>query len=394
MGDVWIVGAARTPVGSFNGSLSSVSSPKLGAAAIAAAVERSGVPKDRIDEAIMGCVIPAGLGQAPARQAVLGARLPSSVGALTINKVCGSSLKAVGIGAQAILAGDAKIIVAGGMESMSGAPHLLPGSRMGIRMGHARFIDSMIHDGLWDAYHDCHMGSFADKAAKEQGYTREELDQFAVESYKRAQAAIEQGVFREEIIPVEVPQPKGPPKFIDSDEEPLKVIYDKIPTLKPAFDREGVTTAANASSINDGAAAVVLCDSELARELGLKPLAKYVGQAIAALEPDQFPYAPTFAIRKVLERTSLSTNDVDLYEINQAFAVVSLYAQRTLKLDPAKVDVFGGAIAIGHPIGASGARVLVTLLYAMKHRNVKRGLAALCLGGGEAIAMIVEKVEP
>jgi acetyl-CoA C-acetyltransferase len=381
-------------LGSFNGALSSIPAPKLGAAAIKAAVERSGVAPDQIDEAIMGCVIPASLGQAPARQAVIHAGLPTSVGALTVNKVCGSGLKAVGLGAQMIQCGDAKIIVAGGMENMSGAPHALKGSREGIRMGHAQMLDLMIHDGLWDAYHNCHMGSFADDAAKEQGITREDLDAFAAESYRRANQSIADGIFKDEIAPVEVPQKKGAPFIVDTDEEPGRVNYDKIPSLKPAFNKDGVVTAANASSINDGAAAVVLCDAEYAKQKGLKPMARYVAQAIGPMNPNQFPYAPVLSIERVLAKAGLTKDDIDLFEINQAFAVVSIYTQRKLGLDPSKIDVFGGAVALGHPIGASGARVLVTLLYAMKKRNAKRGLASLCLGGGEAVAMIVEGVNP
>ena len=389
--EVWIVGAARTPVGSFNGALSTIPAAKLGAIAIKAALERAGVNPEQVDEVIMGCVLPAAQGQAPARQAMIHAGLPSSVGALTVNKVCGSGLKAVGLAAQAIKAGDAKIVVAGGMENMSLAPHALPGSRSGIRMGPGTLVDTMVHDGLWDAYNNCHMGNFADKTATAKSITREELDAFTVESYQRALAAQKAGKFAAEIVPVVIEGKKGP-TTIDTDEEPGKVLFDKIPSLKPAFNKDGVVTAANASSINDGAAAVVVACAETAKAMGLKPMARIVCQATASLEPQWFTLAPIDAIRNALAKANLTVADIDLWEINQAFSVVSIATFRELGLDGAKVDVNGGAVAIGHPIGASGARILNTLLYAMEDRKARYGLATLCIGGGEAFAMIFERI--
>ncbi len=389
--EVWIVGAARTPVGSFNGALSTIPASKLGAIAIKAALERAGVKPEQVDEVIMGCVLPAAQGQAPARQATIQAGLPPSVGALTVNKVCGSGLKAVGLAAQAIKAGDAKIVVAGGMENMSLAPHALPGSRSGIRMGPGTLVDTMVHDGLWDAYNNCHMGNFADKTATAKSVTREELDAFTVESYQRALAAQKAGKFAAEIAPVVIEGKKGP-TTIDTDEEPGKVMFDKIPSLKPAFNKDGVITAANASSINDGAAALVVVEAETAKAMGLKPMARIVCQATAAKEPQWFTLAPIDAIKSALAKANLSVADIDLWEINQAFSVVSVVTFKELGLDAAKVDVNGGAVAIGHPIGASGARILNTLLFAMEDRKARYGLATLCIGGGEAFAMIFERI--
>jgi acetyl-CoA C-acetyltransferase len=389
--EVWVVSAARTPVGSFNGVLASVPSPKLGATAIKGALDRSGLKPEDVDEVIMGCVLPAALGQAPARQAMIHAGLPTSVAALTINKVCGSGLKAVGLGAQAILCGDAKVVIAGGMESMSLAPHALKNSRSGIRMGEGKLTDTMVNDGLWDAYNDCHMGNFADKTAVVKNITRQDLDAFTTESYKRALASIEAGKFKEEIVPVEIPGKAGP-TVIDTDEEPGRVKFDKIPTLKPAFNKDGVVTAANASSINDGAAAIVLVEAEFAKSKGLKPLARFVAQATASKDPQWFTLAPIDSIKNVLAKAGLKKEDIDLWEINQAFSVVSIATIRELELDLSKIDVNGGAVAIGHPIGASGARILTTLLYEMKQRDARYGLATLCIGGGEAIAMIFERV--
>lgn len=390
--EVWIVGAARTPVGSFNGVLAGIPAPKLGATAIKAALERSGVKPEQVDEVIMGCVLPAALGQAPARQASIFAGLPPATGALTINKVCGSGLKAVGLAAQAIKAGDAKVVVAGGMENMSAAPHALPGSRGGIRMGPGTLVDTMVNDGLWDAYNNCHMGNFADKTAAVKNIAREELDAFTVESYKRALAAQEAGKFKAEITPVVIPGKKGD-TVVDVDEEPGRVKFDKIPELKPAFNKDGVITAANASSINDGAAAMVVVDAEHAKTLGLKPMVRVVAQATASLEPQWFTLAPIEAIKRALEKAGLTKDDIDLWEINQAFSSVSLATFKELELDPTKVDVNGGAVAIGHPIGASGARILATLLYAMEDRKARYGLATLCIGGGEAFAMIFERID-
>ncbi|MBZ0273353.1 acetyl-CoA C-acetyltransferase [bacterium] len=389
--EVWIVGAARTPVGSFNGALASVPAPKLGAIAIKEALSRAGVAPDEVSEVIMGCVLPAALGQAPARQAGIFAGLPKNVGAMTINKVCGSGLKAVGLAAQAIIAGDAKVVVAGGMENMSAAPHALKGSREGQRMGDWKLVDTMILDGLWDAYGDAHMGKFADETAAERGITREKLDAFATESYKRAIAAIESGKFKDEIVPVEIAGKKGT-TVVDTDEEPGRVMFDKIPSLKPAFTKDGVVTAANASSLNDGAAALVVADAEYAKSKGWKPLARIVAQATAAREPERFTLAPIDAIKNALAKADVSKEQIDLWEINQAFSVVSLATMDELGLDPTKVDVNGGAVAIGHPIGASGARILTTLLYAMKDRGARYGLATLCIGGGEGFALVVERI--
>lgn len=389
--DVVIVGAARTPIGSFLGSLSTVPSPMLGAAAIKAALERAGIKVEDVDEVIMGCVLAAGVGQAPARQAMIYAGIPRTVGAMTINKVCGSGLKSVMLAAQAIQCGDADIVVAGGIENMSLVPYYSLNGRTGFRMGHAQLTDGMIFDGLWDVYNNFHMGNAAELCASEFGITREEQDAYAIESYKRAQSAIADGKFKDEIAPVEVPGRKGQVTVVEEDEEPGKGKVDKFPGLRPAFMRNGTVTAANASSINDGAAAVVVMAADKAKALGVKPLAKFVAHATASKNPEWFTTAPTDAINKLLEKTKLATKDIDLYEINEAFSVVSIANNRLLDLDPAKVNVNGGAVALGHPIGASGTRILVTLLYAMADRNVKRGLASLCIGGGEAVAAVVER---
>ena len=392
MKEVVIVSAARTPVGSFNGAFKDVPAWQLGATAIRAAVKRAWIPDDAVDEVILGCVLPAGQGQAPARIATLKAGLPAKVGALTINKVCGSGLKAVGLAAQAILAGDADVVVAGGMESMSLGPHLLPKSRQGYRMGNFEIIDHTVYDGLWDSHFNCHMGQFAEDTAAKYGITRERLDAFTIESYTRAQKAIKEGVFKDEIVAVEIPQKKGDPVVVDTDEEPGKTNFAKIPGLPSAFRKGGVVTAANASSINDGAAAVVVMSAEKAKALGVKPMVRITGQATGAQEPQWFTTAPVAAMEKLLEKTKTKIGDYDLFEINQAFSVVSLYTLDHFKLDLAKVDVNGGAVAIGHPIGGSGARILTTLLYAMKQRSARRGMACLCIGGGEAFAMAFEAV--
>jgi acetyl-CoA C-acetyltransferase len=390
--DVVIVSAARTPIGSFLGALSTVPSPKLGAIAIKAALERAGLSGEQVDECIMGCVLPAGVGQAPARQAALGAGLPSSVECITVNKVCGSGLKSVMLAAQAIAAGDAEIIVAGGMENMSLAPHYVQGSRLGTKMGDWTLKDGMVMDGLWDPYHDYHMGMAAELCARECKVDRAAQDAFTVESYRRAQAAIAAGDFKREIVAVPIPQRKGDPLLVDTDEEPGRVDFARIGSLRPAFHPDGSVTAANASSINDGAAAVVLMAASQAVKLGLKPLARIVAQASAAQAPEWFTTAPAKAIEKVLERAGLTTAEIDIYEINEAFAVVSLANNQLLGLDAAKVNLRGGAVALGHPIGASGARVLVTLLHLMQDRQAKRGLASLCIGGGEAVALVVERL--
>jgi acetyl-CoA C-acetyltransferase len=388
--EVVIASAARTPVGSFGGALSAIPSPKLGARAIEAAVERAGISKDVIDECIMGCVLPAGLGQAPARQAALAAGLPKKVECMTINKVCGSGLKAVMLATQAIQVGDADVIVAGGLEGMSGAPYYLKTARWGIRMNNSEVVDGMVTDGLWDPYDNQHMGMFAELCAEKYGYTREKQDAFAIESTKRAKAARDSGAFAAEIVPFEVPQKKGAPLVIKDDEGIGKAMPEKVPSLQPAFKKGGTVTAANASSINDGAAALVIMAKEKADALGVKPLARIVAQASFAQEPSWFTTAPVHAIKKVLDKAGMKAEDIDLWEINEAFAVVTLAAIDEFKLDPAKVNVNGGAVVIGHPIGASGARVLTTLLYAMKAKEAKRGLATLCIGGGEAAALIVE----
>jgi len=390
--DVVIVSACRTPIGSFNGALSSLPATKLGSIVIEEAIRRAGIGKEDVDEVIMGCVLSAGLGQAPARQAALGAGLPQKVECMTINKVCGSGLKSVMLAAQAIGVGDAEVIVAGGMESMSNAPYLLDKARTGYRLGHGQIVDSMIKDGLWDVYNDFHMGNAAELCARECGIPRGAQDEFAILSYKRALHAIEAGYFNEEIVPVLVTQAKGEPVLVTEDEEPKKVNFEKIPSLKPAFQKDGTVTAANASSINDGAAAVVVMSEERAKKLGITPMARIVGQASAAKAPEWFTTAPADVITKVLKKVGLSQDDIDLFEINEAFAVVSLAVNQILGLDVNKVNVHGGAVALGHPIGASGARILTTLLYAMKHRQGKRGLASLCIGGGEACALVVERV--
>ncbi|MDP6418713.1 MAG: acetyl-CoA C-acetyltransferase [Candidatus Krumholzibacteria bacterium] len=388
--DVVILSAARTPIGSFLGNLSTVPAPKLGAIAIKGALERAGVPGEDVDEVIMGCVLPAGMGQAPARQATLAAGLPTSVECMTINKVCGSGLKSVMLAAQAIACGDADCVIAGGMENMSQVPHYLDGSREGRRMGDWKMKDGMVHDGLWDPYHNYHMGNAAELCARECKLSREEQDSLAEESYRRAQKSIAEGLFREEIVPVEIPQRRGDALIVEEDEEAGRVRFEKIPSLRPAFDPEGSVTAANASSINDGAAALLLMAAEEAEKRGLKPLAKIVSQASAAQDPEWFTTAPAKSVQKALERAGLEAGDIDTFELNEAFAVVSLVNAQLLELDSAKVNPRGGAVALGHPIGASGARILVTLLHTLKQEGGRRGLASLCIGGGEASTLIVE----
>lgn len=387
-----IVGAARTPIGSFLGALSSVPAPKLGAVAIQAAVQRAGIPPESVEEVIMGNVLTAAEGQSPARQALIFAGLPKETSALTIGKVCGSGLKAVMLADQMIRAGDRHIVVAGGMESMSQAPYALPQARQGYRMGNGQIIDTMVHDGLWDVYNQFHMGSAAEMCAKEYKVTREEQDAFAAESYRRALAAIQGGMFQEEIVPVPVPQRKGDPIKVDTDEEPGKGDVSKLPKLGTAFQKDGTVTAGNASSINDGAAALVVMSSAKAKELGLKPLAKIIAQDQASIAPEWFTMAPSVAIERALKRAKLAASDIDLWEVNEAFAVVALANNRKIGIPAEKVNIHGGAVALGHPIGASGARILVTLLYAMKQKKAKRGLASLCIGGGEGVALIVESL--
>ena len=387
-----ITGSARTPMGGFQGVLSDATAPELGAAAISAAVESSEIGKDAIDEVIMGCVLAAGQGQAPARQASLGAGIPLGAGCTTINKMCGSGMKATMLAHDLLLAGSNRVMVAGGLESMSNAPYLLPKARTGLRMGHARVLDHMFLDGLEDAYDKgCLMGSFAENTADKYSFSREQQDEFAITSLKRAQAAIESGAFKDEITPVVIKTRKGE-ITVDTDEQPFNANFDKIPTLRPAFRGDGTVTAANSSSISDGAAALVLMRESEAKSRGVKPVAVIQGHSSFAHEPAWFTTAPVGAIKNLLEKLDWTTGDVDLFEINEAFAVVTMAAMHDLKLDHGKVNINGGACALGHPIGASGARILVTLIAALQHQGLKKGIAALCIGGGEATAMAVELV--
>jgi acetyl-CoA C-acetyltransferase len=391
MREVVILSGARTPIGAFLGALSEVPAPKLGGAAIKAALERAKVPPEKIGEVYMGCVLPAGQGQAPARQAAHAAGLPRSVGAVTVNKVCGSGLKSVVFGRNAIAAGEADLVVAGGMESMSQAPYLLPKAREGYRMGNGQLIDSMITDGLWDPYGNVHMGDCGELCARENQISREEQDAYAAESYRRARRAQAEGKFKGEIVAVEVPQRKGPPRVVSDDESPGKGDPDKLASLRPAFQKDGTITAGNASSLSDGAAALVLAGADTAATLGVRPLGRIVGAANHAQDPQWFTTAPAGAIERLLGKVGWKAGDVDLWELNEAFAVVALVNNKKLGLDPKKVNVWGGAIALGHPIGASGARVLVTLLAALADTGGKRGVASLCIGGGEGIAVAVER---
>jgi acetyl-CoA C-acetyltransferase len=387
----YIISAARTPIGSLLGSLSDFSAPQLGAIAIKAALERSGVPADAVSEVIMGNVLAGGVGQAPARQAMIFAGLPKSVPAMTINKVCGSGLKSVMLADQAIRCGDAEIVIAGGQESMTNAPHAMLDSRKGVKFGNARMVDLMQWDGLWDVYNQVPMGDAAEVCASECNITRDMQDEFTIESYKRAQQAQADGVFADEIAPVTVKTRKGE-VIVDTDEEPTKVQFDKIPALKPVFKKDGTVTAANASTINDGAAALVLASEKAVAEHGLKPMAKILGQASFAQDPIWFTTAPVDAIKRAVGKAGLTLEDIDLFEINEAFAVVTLAAQQQLSIPHEKVNVHGGAVALGHPIGASGARVLTTLVHALKRHGKRYGLATLCIGGGEASAVVVEAV--
>jgi acetyl-CoA C-acetyltransferase len=384
-----ILSSARTAVGYFQGIFSSMSAPQLGAVAIKAALERAGVAPDAVSEVIMGQVLAAGVGQAPARQASIYAGLPKSVPAMTMNKMCGSGLKAVMLGAQAIITGDADLVVAGGQESMTNAPYLLPKARAGYRMGNGEIIDSMMSDGLTDAYDKGPMGVYGDLCAKEYKFSREAQDEFAINSYKRSQDAQKNGWFDAEITMVTITDKKGAVD-VKLDEGPERAQFDKIPTLKPAFNKDGTVTAANASSINDGAAALVLASSTKAQELGVKPIARILAQASHAQEPQWFTTAPVGAIKKALTKAKLQASDIDLYEINEAFAVVPMAAMHDLAIPHDKVNIHGGAIALGHPIGASGARILTTLIHALQRTNKRLGLATLCIGGGEASAVIVE----
>ncbi len=384
-----IVAAKRTPIGSFMGKLSSVSAPQLGSIVIKSILDETNLDSEKVQEVIMGNVLTAGVGQAPARQSAIFAGLPTKTECMTINKVCGSGLKAVMLADQAIRCGDADIIIAGGQENMSQAPYLLKKARSGYRLGNGELIDSMVHDGLWDVYNNIHMGNCAEACAKEMNFTREEVDAFAVESYNRALKAQKEGKFDDEIVKVPVKLRKEE-ILVDKDEEPENVKFDKIPKLRPAFDKEGIITAANASKINDGAAALLVMDEQTALDLGLTPLVEIVAQSAAAKDPIQFPTAPADSITKVLKKAGMTTEDIDLFEINEAFAVVSLAVNKLLNLDTSKVNVNGGAIALGHPIGASGARIFVTLIHELIKRDLKYGLASLCIGGGEAVSVIVK----
>jgi len=390
---VVITSAVRTAIGRFQGTLSNVTACGLGAVVIRAAVQRSGVDPQRIDEVLMGNVIQAGQGQAPARQAAIKAGLPPTVGATTINKICGSGLKAVMIAAQAIVAGDADILVAGGMESMTLGPYLLPQARQGYRLGNGTIVDATVHDGLWCPFENQHMGNSAEWIAREYGLTRQELDEYALGSHRKAIAAIQAGKFKAEIVPVEVPQRKGPPLVFDTDECPrADTSMEALARLPPAFQEGGMVTAGNSPGITDGAAAVVVMGEDTASALGIQPLVRITGYDQSAVEPRQIFTAPIFAVQKLLRKTGYSLADIDLVEINEAFAAQILADGRALGVDWGKVNVHGGAIALGHPIGASGARILVTLIYALRDRGLKTGLAALCLGGGEAVAMTIERV--
>ncbi|QYD68836.1 acetyl-CoA C-acetyltransferase [Paraburkholderia edwinii] len=387
-----IVAAARTPIAAFQGDFTALSAPQLGAAAIEAAVQRAGLQPGQIDEAVIGCVLPAGQGQAPARQAALGAGLPLSTGSTTVNKMCGSGMRAAMFAHDMLAVGSAEVIVAGGMESMTNAPYLLPKARGGMRMGHGQVLDHMFLDGLEDAYDKGRlMGTFAEECAASFDFTREAQDAFAIESLTRAKRANEDGSFAWEIAPVKVATRKGE-TLIERDEQPFKANLDKIPTLKPAFSKTGTVTAANSSSISDGAAALVMMRASTAKRLGVKPLARVVGHTTFAQEPAKFTTAPIGALRKLFDKNGWRASDVDLYEINEAFAVVTMAAMKEHGLPHDRVNVNGGACALGHPIGASGARILVTLLGALRHRGLKRGVASLCIGGGEATAMGIELV--
>ena len=392
MDDVVIGSAVRTPIGSFSGALASVAAPKLGGLVVAEAVRRAHLEPAQVDEVYLGNVVSAGMGMAPARQAAIAAGLPESVGATLINKVCGSALKAVTMAAQAIRSDDAEVLVAGGMENMSRAPYLLDKARNGYRMGHGQLIDSMIHDGLWDVINDMHVGLCGELCAARYELSREEQDRFALQSYMRALSAQREGQFRAEIIQVPVTGRKGETNLVEEDEEPNRLALEKIPTLKPVFKEGGTITPANAPSVNDGAAALTVLSGKRAAQLGINPLARIVGFAEAALAPEWFTIAPAEAVKQVLKRTGLTIDDIDLFEINEAFAAVALANMRILGLTDDRVNLKGGVVALGHPIGATGARVLTTLLYLMQERQARRGLCTVCLGGGEAIALIVERV--
>lgn len=390
MDEVVILAGIRTPIGAFQGALASLSAPKLGAIAIKAAVERAGISPDDVQEVLFGQVLQGGVGQAPARQTALFAGLPQSVPCTTVNKVCGSGMKAVMMAAQAIRSGDAEFIVAGGMESMSQAPYFMPAARNGFRMGDGKVVDMMIHDGLWDPYNNVHMGNCGDLCARELNYSREDIDAFSAESYRRSLAAQENGALAEEIVPVEVPQRKGDPVVVSEDEEPKRGNVEKLGSLRPAFDKEGVTTAGNASSIDDGAAAIVVASRAAAEKKGLKPLARIVGYAQHAQDPQWFTTAPAEAIGKLLNRTGKSVGDIDVWEVNEAFAVVAMNVADKVGIPYDKLNVNGGAVALGHPIGMTGARLVLTAMHELRLRSGQFALATPCIGGGEATAILIE----
>ncbi|MBI2900359.1 MAG: acetyl-CoA C-acetyltransferase [Planctomycetes bacterium] len=393
MEEIVLAGAVRTAIGKFQGALSKFAAPQLGAIVVREAVRRAGLRPSDVQEVILGQVLQAGAGQNPARQAARGAGIPDAVGSTTINKVCGSGLKAVVLAAQAIKAGDIDVAVAGGQESMTNAPYLLPDARAGLRLGHGKIVDAMVHDGLWDVYNNFHMGNTAELAARKHDVTRQAQDEYAARSHARAVAAIKAGRFKAEIVKVEVPQPKGAAVAFETDEGPREdSTVEKLAKLRPAFQEDGTVTAANASSINDGASAVVVLSATKAKALGVRPMARITGYATGGLAPEWVMMAPVEAVRNLAARTGLQPQDFDLIEINEAFSAASVAVGRELKLDPERVNVNGGAVALGHPIGASGARILTTLLYALQDRGQKKGLAALCLGGGNAVAMSVELV--
>ena len=392
--DIVIISAVRTPIGKFQGSLSDLSAVQIGSIAVREAVSRAKLDPAKVDECIMGNVVSAGLGQNPARQAALGGGMPDTVGAMTINKVCGSGLKAVGLASQAVQTGNAEIVVAGGMESMTNAPYLLPNARKGYRLGNGQIVDSMVHDGLWEIYNNYHMGNTGENVAEKYNISREEQDEFALNSHKKAIAAWKECRFKSQVVPVQLAPKKkgGEPVIFDKDESPREdTTIEALRSLKPAFKKDGTVTAGNAPGVNDGAAAVVVTTYAKAKELGVEPMARIVAQATSGVDPKWVMMAPVGAVQKIWQKTGWKNEEVDLYELNEAFAVQALAVMRELKLDANKVNVNGGAVALGHPIGASGARVLVTLLYEMQRRDAKKGIAALCLGGGNAVAMAVER---
>ena len=393
MREVVVLSAVRLPTGKFLGTLKGFTAPQLGAMVVREAVKRAGIEPRTVDEVILGNVVSAGLGQAPARQAAIGAGLPPEVAALTINKVCGSGLKAVMLAAQGIATGDADIVVAGGMESMSNAPYLLTRAREGLRLGHGEVVDSMIHDGLWEAYENVHMGCCGEIVAEKYDVGRRQQDEYALESHRRAVAAIKAGKFKDEILPVPIPQKRGEAVLFDTDETPREdTSLETLGKLKPAFKEGGTVTAGNAPGVNDGAAALVVTSAERAQALGRKPMARIVAQAVSGVEPKMVMMSPVSAVRKLWEKTGWNPANVDLFELNEAFAVQAVAVSRELGLNPGKVNVHGGAVALGHPIGASGARVLTTLLYALKDRGLSRGVVTLCLGGGNGVALAVERM--